>query len=103
MPNASSTSSSSSPVGASPFGALGGSAAGVGFELARGGLISAKMSSHCALFYAFTSSHIKDVSAVKSAKSSFLAIVATLVWRRPIFTSCFSDIIAVTLAQMVGD
>jgi hypothetical protein len=68
----------------------------VGFELvelAGGDLISAKTRSHCGLCHAFTSAHIEDVSAVKSAKSSFLLIVATLVLRRPIFTSYFSNII----------
>jgi hypothetical protein len=58
---------------------LGGSFADVGFELmelAGGDLISAKMRLHYALCHAFTSAHIKDVSVVKSAKSSFLLIAA---------------------------
>jgi hypothetical protein len=62
-------------------------------ELTGGDLISAKMRSHCALYHAFTSVHIEDVSAVKSAQSFFLLIAATLVLRRSIFTSCFSNII----------
>jgi hypothetical protein len=71
------------------FAGLGGSAGGVGFELmelTRGALISAMMSSHCALWHAFTSVHIKDTLAFKEAKSSFLLITETLVLRRPIFT-----------------